>query len=44
MLVLTIRSWSAPSKASHTMDSNAAAWFLPKLQLQEVQPIIHNLV
>lgn len=28
----------------HTVDSDAAAGLLPKLQLQQVQPIIHDLV
>lgn len=35
---------SSPSQSCHTVDSDAAARLLSELQLQQVQPIIHNLV
>jgi len=31
-------------QSRYTVDSNAAAWLLPKLQFEQVQPIINNLV
>lgn len=34
----------SPPQPCHTVDSDAAAGLLPKLQLQQVQPIIHDLV
>lgn len=33
-----------PSKASYTVNSNAAAWLLPKLNPQQIQPVVNYLV
>lgn len=34
----------SPPQSCHTVDSDAAARLLPELQLQQVQPILHDLV
>lgn len=39
-----LRTQRSPPQSCHTVDSDAAAGLLPELQLQQVQPIIHNLV